>query len=242
MQQKPVGPEIHQTRRNAISVAEDAEAARQAAEASRTQYEQVVSMISDVVWRFEVDGQGQFVNAYISPVADRLLGLPAGTIGNSFDKYFSYVYPEELPALQKLLFSGLRGLAKEATAEYRMRKPDGTTIWVRSKGSAYPQPDGHIVGDGTASDISERKRAEQGLQQFNQELKSAAVQVKGLMTDVVQKNVFTGRFDNPSLTPCWEATKCDNTVCPSYRNYANLRCWEVAGQPFTAWGGRAGKN
>ena len=95
--------EIDQTRRNALSIAEDAEAARRAAEASQAQYEQVVSMISDVVWRYEVDGRGQFVASYISPVVDRLLGLPSGTIGNSFDKYFSYVDPEDLPSVRETL-------------------------------------------------------------------------------------------------------------------------------------------
>ena len=120
-------------------------------------------MISDVVWRYEVDGHGQFVASYISPVADRLLGLPAGTIGNSFDKYFSYVDPEDLPSVQETLSTALGTLAKDVTAEYRLRKPDGTTLWVRSKGSAYPQPDGHVVAFGTTSDITERKRAEEAL-------------------------------------------------------------------------------
>ena len=35
--------------------------AKIAAEESRAQYEQVVSMISDIVWRYDVDLQGQFV-------------------------------------------------------------------------------------------------------------------------------------------------------------------------------------
>ena len=82
---------------------------------------------------------------------------------------------------------------------------------------------------GLFTDITDRKLAEDALQQFNQEMKSAAVQVKKLMSDVVIKNDFTGRFDNPTLTPCWEWKKCDNTACPSYRNHVNLRCWEIAG-------------
>ena len=49
------------------------------------------------------------------------------------------------------------------------------------------------------------------------------------MNDVIHKSIFTNRFDNPGLTPCWEAKKCDNTACPSYQNHENLRCWEVAG-------------
>ena len=41
--------EIDQTRRNAVSIAEDAEAARQAAEASRAQYEQSANAASAIV-------------------------------------------------------------------------------------------------------------------------------------------------------------------------------------------------
>jgi signal transduction histidine kinase/CheY-like chemotaxis protein len=82
---------------------------------------------------------------------------------------------------------------------------------------------------GIYDDITERKLAEETLQQFNQQLESAAVQVKALMNDVIQKSVFTNRFDNPSLVPCWEAKKCNNTACPSYKNHGKLRCWEVAG-------------
>jgi PAS domain S-box-containing protein len=155
---------------NDITERKRAEQALQASQQAK--YEQVVSMISDVVWSYEVDGQGHFVDGYISPVADRLLDLPAGTIGNSFDKYFSCVFPEELPAVQEMLFSGLRALAKDTTAEYRLRRHDGTTLWVCSKGSAYLQPNGHIVGFGTTSDISERKRTERQLQNDAAELEA----------------------------------------------------------------------
>jgi signal transduction histidine kinase/DNA-binding response OmpR family regulator len=79
------------------------------------------------------------------------------------------------------------------------------------------------------AEITERKQAEEAILQFNQQLESTAVRVKGLMTDVIQKNIFTNKFDNPSLALCWEAKKCGSTTCPSYRNYGNLRCWEIAG-------------
>jgi PAS domain-containing protein len=60
----------------------------QAAEDSKNWYEQAVSMISDIVWRYDSNANGEQIGSYISPVADRMLGLPDGTIGNSFDKYF----------------------------------------------------------------------------------------------------------------------------------------------------------
>jgi PAS domain-containing protein len=111
--------------------------AKQAAEASKAQYEQVVSMISDIVWRYEVNDGAEYAGSYISPVADRMLGLPEGTIGNNFDNYISYVHPDDLPVVLKILSEGIRTLGKDKTVEYRMQKADGTTLWVRSKGSAY---------------------------------------------------------------------------------------------------------
>jgi signal transduction histidine kinase/CheY-like chemotaxis protein/HPt (histidine-containing phosphotransfer) domain-containing protein len=74
-----------------------------------------------------------------------------------------------------------------------------------------------------------RKRAEEALKEFNQQLESAAVRVKNLMGNVIQKSISTDRFDNPNLISCWEVNKCDNTACPCYRNDGKLRCWEVAG-------------
>ena len=142
--------------------------AKQAAEASKAQYEQVVSMISDIVWRYEVNDGEEYAGSYISPVADRMLGLPEGTIGNNFDNYISYVHPDDLPVVLKILSEGIRTLGKDKTAEYRMQKADGTTLWVRSKGSAYSQPDGLITVFGTTSDITERVRAEEALRDANQ--------------------------------------------------------------------------
>ncbi|MBN1236104.1 MAG: PAS domain-containing protein [Methanotrichaceae archaeon] len=134
-----------------------------AAQDGKAQYEQAVWMISDIIWRYDVNAQGEHVGSYILPVADRMLGLPAGTIGNCFDRYFSYVYPDDLPAMQEILSDGIRVLGKDKTAEYRLRRADGTALWVRSKGSAYSQADGQVTVFGTTSDITEQKEAEAAL-------------------------------------------------------------------------------
>ena len=159
---------------------EELRKALQVAQARNALYEQAVSMISDIVWRYDVNAKRKHVGSYISPVADRMLGLPEGTIGDSFEKYFSYVHPDDLPAMQETFFKVIRTHGTDKTAEYRMLKADGTMLWVHSKFSTYSQPDGRVTVFGTASDITERKRAEEILK------------AERLKLDIVTQNIGAG--------------------------------------------------
>ena len=128
-------------------------------ENSKAQYEQVISRIPEIIWRHDVNANGEHVGSYISPVADRILGLPDGTIGNSFDKYSSYVHPDDLPLVQEMLTKWILTQGTDKAVEYRLRKVDGTMIWVRSIGSAYSNQDGRVTVFGTTSDITKQKEA-----------------------------------------------------------------------------------
>ncbi|MDD4652918.1 MAG: PAS domain-containing protein, partial [Methanothrix sp.] len=147
---------------------------QKALQASKAQYEQAVSMISEIVWRYDVNDQGEHINSSISTVADRLLGLPAGTIGDSFEKYLSYIHPDDLPTVQRTLFEVMQSRGKNRTkdkaAEYRLLKADGTLLWVRSRISAFSLPDGRVTVFGTTNDITQLKQAEHDYRTLFQEM------------------------------------------------------------------------
>ncbi|MDD2835358.1 MAG: PAS domain S-box protein, partial [Methanothrix sp.] len=141
--------------------------------ASKTQYEQAISMISEIVWRYDVNAHGEHISSYISPVADRMLDLPAGTIGDSFKKYLSFIHPDDLPAVQVLLEamqSRRMDETEDKAAEYRLLKADGATLWVRSRILACSQPDGRITIFGTTNDITKAKLAEHDYRTLFQEM------------------------------------------------------------------------
>ncbi len=151
----------------------DLQKALQEALASKAQYEQAISMISEIVWRYDVNAQGEHISSYISPVADWILDLPAGTIGDNFKRYLSFVHPDDLPAVQALL-QAMQSRRMERTedqaAEYRLLKANGATLWVRSRILACSQPDGRITVFGTTNDITKAKQAENEYRKLFQEM------------------------------------------------------------------------
>jgi PAS domain S-box-containing protein len=117
----------------------------------------------DILWRYDVDSQKRIIDSYISPVADKMLGLPEDTIKNSFQIYFSYIHPDDLQAVKEMLSESMRMPATEKMAEYRLRKADGTMLWVRSRSHASWLPDGRINIFGSTIEINNCKQVEEEL-------------------------------------------------------------------------------
>ncbi|MDD4446311.1 MAG: PAS domain S-box protein, partial [Methanothrix sp.] len=117
----------------------------------------------DILWRYDVDSQKQIIDSYISPVADKMLCLPEDTIKNSFQIYFSYIHPDDLQDVQEMLSESMQMPATEKIAEYRLRKADGTMLWVRSRSHANWLPDGRINIFGSTIEIDDCKQVEEEL-------------------------------------------------------------------------------
>jgi PAS domain S-box-containing protein len=140
---------------------------------SYDKYEQAVSSISSVVWTTDVDESLHFSNAFISVVADRILGLPEGTIGSDWDRFLSYVHPEDAAQVAETIREALREPGTLKSVEYRLVRPDRTVRWVRSVGQIKTGtgPQSHLFG--TTEDITERKAAEAERAQLEAQLRQA---------------------------------------------------------------------
>jgi PAS domain S-box-containing protein len=134
----------------------------------------MISMISEIVWRYDINARGELLSSSISPVADRILGLPLGSVGDSIEKFVSFIHPDDRPYVQRMLRQAVQSAGTEGAihdaAEYRMLIADGTVIWIRSRISAYSHPDGRITVTGIATDITEAKQAQHNYQSLFQEM------------------------------------------------------------------------
>ncbi|MEB3886101.1 PAS domain S-box protein [Lyngbya sp. CCY1209] len=164
-----------------VGLAEDITDRRQVEDALR-ESEARYATLTDIspVGIFRTDARGECV--YINEHGCDLLGLPAVDIlGRG---WIQAIHPEDRDGV---IGEWMETLAdyRPFQSEYRFRHPDGREVWVFAR--AVPDRDDfdEVVGFvGTLTDISERKAAEQSLQQLNQRLEMLVEQRTAQLQDM----------------------------------------------------------
>jgi PAS domain S-box-containing protein len=101
-------------------------------------------------------------DVFISEAWSEMLGGPREPTRTHFDALTAMVPDEDQSKVAAAMGDALRGKTSSYTVEHRVRRPDGTLIWIASKGRVVERgADGRVVrAVGTNRDITERKQAE----------------------------------------------------------------------------------
>ena len=157
-------------------------------------YERTVALLTDNVWTFELDAEFHFVDSYIAPSMDQMLGLPPGSIGSRFEGLLEHVHPEDRERVVASLRVAKDGGQSRGGVEYQVRDREGRSRWFLSKGAVYGKPNGNIIVYGTTSDITERRQAEEELRGTNLQLESAVERANQLAKEAQEASLAKGRF------------------------------------------------
>lgn len=126
----------------------------------------LIENISD--WFVKVDKDG--IVTYVSDPVTRNLGYSIEEFVNK--NIFDIIHPEDIPNTNSLLAKLLQDSTQPVRAEYRIKHKDGSWRWVESIGkNLFDDPDIQAIV-GNFRDITERKRAEQALQNREEEYRS----------------------------------------------------------------------
>ncbi len=71
----------------------------------------------------------------------RIFGLDPEHFDNRIETFFTAVLPEDVPAVETAIESAM-ATCSEYSAEYRIRRPDGTLRWIEARGRVLPGADG----------------------------------------------------------------------------------------------------
>jgi diguanylate cyclase (GGDEF)-like protein/PAS domain S-box-containing protein len=140
---------------------------------------------SDVIVRVGEDMR----RLYVSPACRDVLGYePEELLGGRTD---DLVHPGDIALWQAAFAQPTRDPAKDVRATYRVRRKDGSTIWVEVNRRHLAAGEGFVLA---TRDVTSRKRAEEQLAQANERLQSIASQ-DGL-TGLANRRQFDETLDS----------------------------------------------
>ncbi|NJR76692.1 MAG: PAS domain S-box protein [Scytonema sp. CRU_2_7] len=132
---------------------------------SEERFRQIAENIQDVFWVLDFVKQ-QLI--YISPAYERIWQRKRENLYVAPTEWIDSLHPDDK---ERVLATFYEKVHQEFEREYRIVRPDGTVRWIRDRGFPVKDEFGQlqrVIGIG--QDITERKLAQQQLQQLNEEL------------------------------------------------------------------------
>ena len=186
---------------------------------SEEKYRSIVCNIPDVVWT--IDSRGHIV--FITPNIEGLSGYTAEEFhAGGLEFFFQMVHPDEVQELKAAMEAAFRG-RQPREVDYRTRHKDGRWIWVRSRAVSAYESDGVQYLQGLVSDITERKAAEQALQESQSRLQAI---VDSVQTGIVIIDPETHRIVDANRVALEligaprdqvVGAECHKFICPAER-------------------------
>ncbi|OUL34842.1 PAS domain-containing protein [Nostoc sp. 106C] len=173
-------------------------------------YRTLVEQIPGVVYTSPITATSEF--SYISPQIQKMLKIPPEQWNAGlFNSWVEYVHPEDR---DRVINSVQNAIATEESVnlEYRLFTADGEMIWVQDQASLVLAPDGKTpILQGVAFNISDRKLAEQTLQEQENFLRSI---YHGVGQSIFVVDVLDDDFRFVSVNPVHEHLTgfCSNNV------------------------------
>ena len=119
---------------------------------------------------------------YASPRIADIYGLTPEELARDASAVFAKIHADDLARV----VASVNASAASLTAwreEFRVRRPDGETIWVEARSMPMREPDGAVVWHGAIADVTERRAEQEALRESRESLRAImAHTVDGLIT------------------------------------------------------------
>jgi PAS domain S-box-containing protein len=164
----------------------DLKAAEEALQKSEERWQLAIQGTNDGIWDHDLTTNAHF----LSPRCLEIVGYDYPEV-DSFDKWISFVHPDDLAVLQATWQSHLRQETQYYACEYRMRCKDNSYKWLLARGRVLWNADGKPVrAVGSLTDIQERRQMEEALRQSEQRYRAI----------VEDQNEFIIRYQSDGTT------------------------------------------
>ncbi|MBI1910374.1 MAG: PAS domain S-box protein [Deltaproteobacteria bacterium] len=188
---------------------------------SEEKYRSVISNIPDVTWTS--DGEGNTI--FISSNVTKIFGYTPDEIYASEKKaWLSAIHPDDLHRVVSS-YNALFADNEHYNVEYRLKRKDGSWIWINDRAMTCYEKNGVKYADGIFSDITERKIAEEKIARLNR-----LYSVLSKINEAIVRNRDTHELCQQA---CHVAVE-DGGFLMSWIGFVNRTTMTV--EPFASWG------
>ncbi len=148
-----------------VGVASDVTAAHAVEWAKRDALERLTKLgqnLPGVAYQYQLFADGRSCFPWASEGMRDIYGVSPQDVLTDAGPVFAVVHPDDLPWIAASITRSAAELSRW-TAEYRVRRPDGSVRWVLGNATPERQPDGSVLWHGYIFDNTERKAFESEL-------------------------------------------------------------------------------
>jgi PAS domain S-box-containing protein len=135
-----------------------------ALQASENKYRRLTENIPSMIFRFVITATGQQAFTYVSPRVQEIYEVSAAAAIEDADALFSLVVEADRQPLEDSITESFQQLT-QFCQEHRIVTSGGILKWVLVESTPQQQPDGAVIWEGFVLDVSDRKFAEEKIQQ-----------------------------------------------------------------------------
>lgn len=163
-------------------VSEQKEVEKQLVE-SKERYRLAVEGANDGIWDWDLK-TGEL---FYSPRYKSMLGLEEHEMEHTLAAWEERLHKDDYHAAKKAINDYLEGITNQYVAEFRIRHKDGHYIWMLERGKAQYDEEGNAIRMlGSSTDITDRKKADELLQQVMDSSPNAIIAYKAVYDDQQQ--------------------------------------------------------
>ncbi|MFM7425710.1 MAG: PAS domain S-box protein [Elainella sp.] len=139
-----------------------------ALQASELKLRQITDAIPGAVYQYQLFPNGDQCFPFMSAGVQELCGISAEAVQANAQLMWDVMLPDQLEGMAASI-QGSATTLDQWNYECAIQV-NGEIRWINGQSTPLPQPDGSLLWNGMLLDVTERKRAEQALQQLNEAL------------------------------------------------------------------------